>query len=204
MAKLHFIHAVMNSGKSTQLLQVAHNYKEQNMNCLLLTAALDNRFGIAKITSRLGISADAETFSPDDDLTAKFLNPEKLAGFDAILIDEGQFLTERQVRDLGRCVDEFGLPVLVFGLKSNFQGRLFDGSAALMATADVLKELTTICHCGKRATHVLRRDNNGTPTLTGDQIQIGGNDIYSSLCRKHWNQAHAEVSDKHTKKIAAE
>jgi thymidine kinase len=204
MAKLHFIHAVMNSGKSTQLLQVAHNYKEQNMKCLLLTAAIDDRFGRAKITSRLGISADAETFSPDDDLMSKFLMPAKLAGIDAILCDEGQFLTERQVHDLGHCVDMFDIPCMVFGLKADFRSKLFEGSAALIATADVLKEMTTICHCGKRATHVLRRDSNGRPTLTGDQVQIGGNDTYSSLCRKHWNQAHAEVEAERNKEIAAE
>jgi thymidine kinase len=194
MAKLYFNYSTMNAGKSQALLQSRFNYLERGMNCLLLTAAIDNRFGTAKITSRLGISADAQIFAPGDDLMQKFLLPAKEAGMACILVDEAQFLTWEQVQQLARAVDILELPVMAFGLRTDFRGQLFEGSSALLAIADSLTELKTICHCGRK----------GIPTLEGDQIQIGGNDTYVALCRKHWMKAHAEVRTLDAQGIAAE
>lgn len=193
MAKLHFIFATMGAGKSMQLLQTRFNYIERGMSCMLLTAALDNRYGTAKITSRMGISAEAQVFSAGDNLTDKFLLPAKEAGMSCILLDEAQFLTWDQVRQLANAVDVLGIPVMAYGLRTDFRGKLFEGSEALLALADELRELRTICHCGSKATMVLRKDEEGKPTLHGDQVQIGGNDTYIPLCRRHWSKAHAEA-----------
>jgi thymidine kinase len=193
MAKLHFIYSTMNAGKSTQLLATRFNYHERGMTCLLLTAAFDDRYGTAKITSRMGISAEAQVFNKDDDLLSKYLLSAKEAGIACILIDEAQFLTRQQVSQLAQAVDMLGIPVMAYGLRTDFRGYLFEGSEALMALADDLRELKTICHCGRKATMVLRKDENGRPTLEGDQVQIGGNDTYVTLCRQHWTKAHAEA-----------
>ena len=190
MAKLHFIHSTMNAGKSTQLLQVHFNYQERGMNCLLLTFAGDNRYGAGQITSRIGLQADAQTFSPDDNLLDTHLLSAKAQGVACVLIDEAQFLTKQQVDQLCEAVDDLNLPVMAYGLRNDFQGKLFEGSAALFAKADEIRETRTICHCGKKATHVLRKDASGKPTLDGETVQIGGNDTYVSLCRKHWREAH--------------
>lgn len=189
MAKLHFIYSTMGAGKSSLLLQTNWNYAERGMSCLLLTAALDNRYGTGKIASRIGISADAEIFRPEDDMMTRFLEPAVRAGHRAVLIDESQFLSFSQVRDLAEAVDTLDLPVMAFGLRTNFKGQLFEGSAALLATADELREHKTICECGKKATYVLRVESDGTPVFTGPQVEIGGNNRYLPVCRKHWMEA---------------
>lgn len=193
MAKLHFVYATMGAGKSMTLLQTRFNYHERGMTCLLLTAAIDNRYGTAKVASRMGLSADAQIFGPGDDLMSKFLLAAKEAGIACVLIDEAQFLTRAQVEQLSRAVDMLGIPVMAYGLRTDFRGHLFEGSQALLALADDLRELKTICHCGAKATMVLRKDGKGRPTLEGAQVQIGGNDTYVPLCRKHWMKAHAEA-----------
>lgn len=190
MAKLYFTYATMGSGKSSQLLQVDFNYRERGMKCLLLTAAIDDRYGKGRITSRLGISAEAQTFGPDDDLIEKFLRQAAADGVAATLIDEIQFADPGQIFQIARAVDMFDMPVMCYGLRSDFQGNPFPGSAALLTLADTLTELKTVCHCGRKATMVLRKDADGNPTLEGEQIQIGGNDTYEPLCRKHWLKAH--------------
>jgi thymidine kinase len=204
MAKLHFNFATMGAGKSMQLLQTRFNYYERGMTCMLLTAAIDDRYGTAKITSRMGISAEAQIFAPNDDLMTKFLLPAKEAEIACILVDEAQFLTWEQVHQLARAVDMLGIPVMAYGLRTDFRGKLFEGSEALLALADELREIRTICHCGSKATMVLRKDGEGCPTLEGEQVQIGGNDTYVPLCRKHWMKAHAEVRSFPSDQIAAE
>ena len=187
MAKLHFIHSTMNAGKSTQLLQTEFNYKERGMKCLLLTAGVDNRYGLAKITSRLGLSSNAHTFDKNSSLLP-LIKQAKEDNISCILIDESQFLTETQVWELCEAVDEYGIPVMAYGLRTDFQGNLFEGSQKLMALADDIRELKTICHCGKKATMVIRMDETGKAVREGAQVQIGGNDTYQALCRKHWKE----------------
>lgn len=198
MAKLHFVYSTMNAGKSALLLQTDYNYAERGMRCLLLTADLDNRYGTARITSRLGMSAEAQTFCPSDDLLEKYLEKAAADGIACVLIDEAQFLTRDQVEQLAHAVDFLNLPVMAFGLRTDFRGHLFAGSEALLALSDSLREMKTICHCGRKATMVLRKDAQGIPTLEGGQVQIGGNETYVALCRKHWTEAHAAVDTSHT------
>lgn len=190
MAKLYFVYASMASGKSANLLQTQFNYTERGMKCLLLTAALDTRYGKGKITSRIGLSADAEVFGPEDDLLEKFIKPAVDDGISAVMIDEAQFASKEQVWQMARAVDIHSIPVMAFGLRSDFQANAFPGSAALLTIADEIRELRAICHCGSAARMVLRKDQDGNPTLEGDQIQVGGNESYVSLCRKHWLEAH--------------
>jgi len=193
MAKLYFNYASMSSGKSANLLQARFNYLERGMQCLLLTAAVDDRYGRGKITSRIGISADADIFSPKDDLFEKFMRPAARDGMACVMIDEAQFMTPEQVLQVARGVDRFEIPCLTWGLRTDFKGDLFPGSAALLGMADVLRELKAICHCGSAARMVLRKNENGEPTLVGDQVQIGGDDTYVPLCRKHWFEAHGQL-----------
>lgn len=190
MAKLYFTYASMGSGKSANLLQARFNYIERGQSCLLLTAAVDDRYGKGKITSRIGISADADIFSPEDNLLDVFVRPAAERGVNAIMVDEAQFLTPDQVFQLARGVDLFQIPTMCWGLRTDFRGNLFPGSASLLGLADVLRELKAICHCGSAARMVLRKDADGKPTLDGDQVQIGGNSTYVPLCRKHWLEAH--------------
>jgi thymidine kinase len=190
MAKLHFTHAAMNAGKSSLLLQTNFNYGERGMRCMLLTAAFDTRSGKGKIASRLGMSAEAHTFMANTDLTP-LLQEAADAGVACVLVDEAQFLSRAQVGQLCWAVDNLGLPVMAYGLRTDFQGHLFEGSAALMALADEIREARTICHCGKKATMVLRKDAQGKAILDGPQVQIGGNESYESVCRKHWQEAHS-------------
>lgn len=185
MAKLHYIYATMNAGKSAQLLQTEFNYRERGLSCLLLTAAVDDRFGTGNITSRIGLQAEAQIFHSKDSLRP-FLQQAAYENKACVLIDEAQFLTREQVADLCWAVDKLDMPVMAYGLRTDFQGFLFEGSAALMALADELREMRTICHCGKKATMVVRRDETGKATLSGAQVQIGGNDTYEALCRDHW------------------
>ena len=192
MAKLYFHYSTMNAGKSTTLLQAAHNYRERGMDTYLLTAQFDKRAGDGRIGSRIGIGADADTFGKDEDLFAKIRTRLDAAPCACIFIDEAQFLSEAQVWQLARAVDDLGVPIMCFGLRVDFQGKLFPGSAALLALSDEMREVRTICHCGKKATMVVRKDADGTVLTDGDQVAVGGNERYVSLCRRHWREA---VSD---------
>ncbi len=192
MAKLYFHYSTMNAGKSTLLLQASYNYRERGMNTYLLTYAFDRRAGEATIGSRIGISAPADTFREGEDLLERIR--EKLAEgpLACVFVDEAQFLTEAQVWQLARAVDDLGVPVMAYGLRVDFQGKLFPGSAALLALSDELREARTICFCGRKATMVVRKDDAGRVLTSGDQIAIGGNDRYESLCRRHWRAATGE------------
>ena len=187
MAKLYFNYSAMNAGKSTILLQASHNYIERGMTTMLLTARLDDRAGRSGVVaSRIGISAEAEKFADGDDLKAIVAERHANTPLDCVLVDEAQFLTKDQVWQLSSVADHLGIPVMCYGLRTDFQGELFPGSAALLALADDLREIRTICWCGKKATMVVRLDAEGHPLDEGDQVDIGGNDKYLSLCRKHW------------------
>lgn len=192
MAKLYFHYSTMNAGKSTVLLQASHNYVERGMRTYLLTARLDTRAGAGRIASRIGIGAKADTFTPDTDLFARI--EQRLAEGDCacIFVDEAQFLTRDQVWQLARAVDDLRVPIMCYGLRVDFLGELFEGSAALLALADEMREVRTICHCGKKATMVVRRGPDGKALRTGAQVQVGGNETYVSLCRRHWR---AEMGD---------
>lgn len=179
----------MNAGKSTILLQASYNYRERGMDTYLMTARLDNRAGAARIASRIGIEDDADTFEPNEDLFSKVKARLAAGPCACIFIDEAQFLQKEQVWQLARAVDDLRIPIMCYGLRVDFQGELFPGSAALLALADEMREARTICHCGKKATMVVRQDDNGKVLLDGDQVQIGGNESYVSLCRKHWRVA---------------
>lgn len=183
----------MNAGKSTNLLQVAHNYGEQDMETYLLTSAFDDRSGsTGKIVSRIGIEKDAQTYQADTDLYAKLSN-EVVAGTAAVLIDEAQWLSDAQVWQLARFVDVQKVPVMCYGIRTDFQGKLFPGSKALLAIADELREIRTICHCGRKATMVLRLNEKGAVEKEGSQVQVGGNESYKSVCRRHWLEAMGEL-----------
>ncbi len=193
MAKLYFHYSTMNAGKSTILLQASHNYIERGMKTYLLTARLDDRAGEGRIKSRIGIGEAADIFDQDDDMFAKIkarLDKDDCA---CVFIDEAQFLTHAQVWDLARAVDDLRVPIMCYGLRLDFRGELFPGSAALLAFADEMREARTICHCGKKATMVVRTDGDGKVLVDGEQVQIGGNETYVSLCRVHWRE---ETGDK--------
>lgn len=188
MAKLYFCYSAMNAGKSTVLLQASWNYRERGMETLLYTARLDDRAGVGQITSRIGLSAEAACFEVETDLWTEIKQAVAGRAHHCVLVDEAQFLTEAQVWQLARVADELDIPVLCYGLRTDFQGRLFAGSAALLALADSLREIRTICHCGRKAMMVVRTDADGQVIKDGAQIEIGGNDKYVSLCRHHWRQ----------------
>ncbi|UZD89906.1 thymidine kinase [Cognatishimia activa] len=189
MAKLYFQYSTMNAGKSTVLLQAAHNYRERGMVPFLLTAKLDHRAGEGRIASRIGISEAAQTFTPEDDLFSVLEARFSQDDVACVFIDEAQFLTKDQVWQLARAVDDLRVPVMCYGLRVDFRGELFPGSAALLALADEMREVRTICHCGKKATMVVRQDDTGNVLKDGAQVQIGGNETYVSLCRRHWREA---------------
>ena len=193
MAKLYFHYSTMNAGKSTVLLQAAHNYRERGMKPYLLTAQFDSRAGRGKIASRIGIGTAADTFGENDDLFLKIEAQTKAVDLACVFIDEAQFLSKDQVWQLARAVDDLHVPVMCYGLRVDFRGELFPGSATLLALADEMREIRTICHCGKRATMVVRQDENKNVLTGGEQVQIGGNETYVSLCRRHWRIA---VGDK--------
>lgn len=188
MAKLYFNYSTMNAGKSTALLQAAHNYGERGMETYLLTAQFDNRAGDGKIASRIGISQKADTFTAGEDLFLKIKARLDRGPVACVFIDESQFLESCQVWQLARAVDDLHVPVMCFGLRVDFLGELFPGSAALLALADEMREVRTICHCGKKATMVVRQNEQGKAMSSGEQIQIGGNETYVSLCRRHWRE----------------
>lgn len=193
MAKLYFNYSTMNAGKSTVLLQAAHNYVERGMVPYLMTARLDTRAGEGKIASRIGISQPADTFGEGDDLFEMLAARQQQGPVACVFVDEAQFLTEEQVWQLARAVDDLGLPVMCFGLRVDFLGRLFPGSATLLALADEMREVRTICFCGKKATMVVRQDENGNILKGGAQVQVGGNETYVSLCRRHWREAMGDL-----------
>ena len=189
MAKLYFHYSTMNAGKSTLLLQAAHNYGEMGMATYLITAQFDNRAGQGRIASRIGIGDPADTFAPDENMFAKIKARLALGPVACVFIDEAQFLSQAQVWQLAQVVDDLNVPVMCYGLRVDFQGNLFPGSAALLAWADEMREVRTICHCGKKATMVIRRGPDGKALTEGAQVQIGGNETYVSVCRKHWREA---------------
>lgn len=189
MAKLYFHYSTMNAGKSTLLLQASHNYREGGMVTYLITARFDHRAGEGRIASRIGIGEPADTFEPGEDMFAKIADRLSRGQVDCIFIDEAQFLSKTQVWQLARAVDDLGVPIMAYGLRVDFQGNLFPGSAALLAWADEMREVRTICHCGKKATMVIRRGPDGQALREGEQVQIGGNETYVSLCRRHWREA---------------
>ncbi|WP_425051684.1 thymidine kinase [Psychromarinibacter sp. S121] len=189
MAKLYFHYSTMNAGKSTILLQAAYNYRERGMQTYLLTARMDRRAGEGRIASRIGIADEADTFVSGEDLFAKIAARLDEGPIACVFVDEAQFLDKEQVWQLARAVDDLGVPVMCYGLRVDFRGELFPGSSALLALADEMREVRTICHCGSKATMVVRRDAEGKTLRDGAQVQIGGNETYVSLCRKHWREA---------------
>jgi thymidine kinase len=189
MAKLHFHYSTMNAGKSTLLLQAAHNYNERGMQTYLLTAAIDDRLGEGRIGSRIGLSRPADIFRPTTDLFDMISARLARGQVACIFVDEAQFLSRDQVWQLARVVDDVGVPIMAYGLRVDFRGELFPGSAALLALADEMREVRTICHCGRKATMVVRQGPDGQVLTDGAQVQIGGNETYVSLCRKHWREA---------------
>ena len=176
----------MNAGKSTKLLQANHNYKERGMNTVIYTSSIDNRYGKKEIVSRIGLKAESNIFSDSTDIYKEIINFNKEKKVDCVLIDEAQFLNKDQVTQLGQIVDGLDIPVLTFGIRTDFKGNLFEGSEYLLAWADNLKEIKTVCHCGRKATMVLRLDKSGNVIEEGDQIEVGGNEKYVSICRKHF------------------
>jgi thymidine kinase len=194
MAKLYFHYSTMNAGKSTLLLQASHNYRERGMVTYLLTARLDDRSGSGRIASRIGIGEEADIYDAGTDLLTKLTARLDAGPVDCVFLDEAQFLTKEQVWQLARAVDDLGMPVMCYGLRADFRGELFPGSAALLALADEMREVRTICHCGKKATMVVRRGADGKALRDGAQIQIGGNETYVSLCRRHWREEIGDLS----------
>jgi len=188
MAKMYFYYSSMNAGKSTALLQSSYNYKERGMNTLVMAPKLDDRYGAGKVTSRIGLESEAIMFEPEQDLLDIVKSRLEESPLHCVLIDEAQFLTKEQVFQLGDVSDELNIPVLAYGLRTDFQGEPFEGSKYLLAWSDTLKELKAICHCGSKATMVVRMDERGEAIREGSQIEIGGNDRYVSMCRKHFKE----------------
>ena len=188
MAKLYFNYSSMNAGKSTALLQANHNYLERGMKTKMFTFSGDNRYEENRIVSRIGISADALPFSEDTDLFQSLIEDKNQREIKCVLIDEAQFLTKKQVAQLGKIADELDTAVLAFGIRTDFQGELVEGSKYLLAWADNLKEIKTVCWCGRKATMVVRLDKEGNIVSQGEQLEIGGNEKYVPLCRAHFNK----------------
>ena len=187
MAKLYFNYSSMNAGKSTALLQANHNYRERGMSTILFTSAKDERYGKNEIVSRIGIKAPATYFFENTNIFEDVLKESQENNTNCVLIDEAQFLSKDQVFQLGRIVDELNIPVLTFGIRTDFKGELFEGSQYLLAWSDNIKEIKTVCHCGGKATMVVRINANGAVVSEGSQIEVGGNESYIPLCRKHFN-----------------
>jgi len=193
MAKLYFNYSTMNAGKSTLLLQASYNYIERGMQTYLLTANFDDRAGKGKIASRIGIEAEADTYTQADDLFAKIKARLDHGPCACVMVDEAQWMTRDQVWQLARAVDDLNVPVMCYGLRVDFRGELFPGSATLLALADEMREVRTICHCGKKATMVIRVNEAGEALTEGAQIEVGGNDRYISLCRRHYREAVGDL-----------
>lgn len=188
MAQLYFYYSTMNAGKSTHLLQSSYNYQERNLTTAIYTAKIDNRFCEGKVASRLGIDEDAFLFDENNQLFDEIREKHQQQKLDCVLIDEAQFLTTEQVKQLTDIVDILNIPVLAYGIRTDFLGQTFAGSAALLAWADKLIELKTICHCGRKANFVIRQDEHGTVIRKGAQVDIGGNERYEPLCRAHFKE----------------
>lgn len=188
MAQLYFYYSAMNAGKSTSLLQSAYNYREQGMQVALFTAAIDDRYGRGVIRSRIGLQESAGLFDADTVFFKPLVQQHKSEPLACVLVDEAQFLSTEQVNELARIVDELNVPVLCFGIRTDFQGELFPGAARLLAIADKLLELKTVCTCGRKATMTVRLDESGQVVAAGEQVEIGGNDRYESKCRRHYRQ----------------
>ncbi len=188
MAKLYFYYSSMNAGKSTALLQSSYNYRERGMNSLILAPLLDDRYGVGKVTSRIGLESKALTFRSEEDLLKLIRQRHEEEPLNCVLVDEAQFLTKEQVFQLGEVTDDLNIPVLAYGIRTDFQGEPFPGSKYLLAWADNLKELKAICFCGNKATMVIRLDQEGNAITQGSQVEIGGNDRYVSMCRKHFKE----------------
>ncbi len=187
VAKLHFYYSAMNAGKSTTLLQSSYNYNERGMDTMLFIPAIDHRDGVGKISTRIGLNADAVVIKHDDDIFSYFKDKlEKNKNIKCVLVDEAQFLKKAQIAQLARICDELNTPVLAYGIRTDFKGEPFEGSLYLLAWADILIELKTICHCGSKATMNMRIDCDGNPVLEGEQVDIGGNERYMATCRKHF------------------
>lgn len=194
MAKLYFNYSSMNAGKSTMLLQASYNYQERGMRTLIFTAAFDDRAGVGKVASRIGLASEATTFDDATNIFEVVKDEHAKAAIACVFLDEANFLSEQHVWQLARIVDEIGVPVMTYGLRTDFQGKLFPGSRELLALADELREIRTICHCGRKATMVARYDAQGKVVTEGAQIDVGGNEKYVSYCRRHWLEA-VEVKD---------
>ena len=197
MAKLHFYYSAMNAGKSTTLLQSSHNYVERGMKTLLYVPSIDDRYGEGKVASRIGLQAEAIIFDKEfnvfDDVSRKIAADDNIK---CILLDEAQFLTKGQVEQLTQIVDELNVPVLAYGLRTDFQTEPFPGSMYLLAWADIIIELKTICHCGRKATMNMRIDEHGNKVHKGEQVEIGGNDRYVATCRRHFRSGQAMRQEK--------
>lgn len=189
MAQLYFYYSAMNAGKSTALLQSSYNYQERGMRSVVYTAEIDDRFGAGKVSSRIGLSSPAKLFNTKTDLLDEIRIEHASQPVNCVLVDECQFLTREQVHALSDVVDELDIPVLCYGLRTDFRGELFVGSQYLLAWSDKLVELKTICFCGRKASMVLRLDQEGKPYAEGEQVVIGGNERYVSVCRKHYKEA---------------
>ena len=189
MAKLYFYYSSMNAGKSTALLQASYNYRERGMQTLVITPSVDNRYGAGKVTSRIGLQSDAVIIDQSRDVFELVQQVSEDDPVHCVLIDEAQFLTHSQVLQLGRVCDHLDIPVLAYGLRTDFQAEPFEGSKYLLAIADNLKEIKAICHCGSKATMVVRKDEKGNVVTRGEQVVIGGNDQYISMCRKHFYES---------------
>ncbi len=189
MAKLYFYYSSMNAGKSTALLQSSYNYRERGMHTLIFAPAIDDRFGVGKVTSRIGLDADATVIQKSDDLFSLTRTATVQQPLHCVLVDEAQFLTKEQVYQLARICDDLDIPVLAYGIRTDFQGEPFEGSKYLLCWADNLKELKAICRCGRKATMVVRLDSDGNVVRDGAQVEIGGNDRYESICRRHFREA---------------
>ncbi|KAA5540077.1 thymidine kinase [Roseiconus nitratireducens] len=188
MAKLYFYYSAMNAGKSTILLQCSHNYRERGMRTMILLPEIDTRVKAGTVASRIGLQAPARTFTTADNLHGIVDRAHEESALHCVLVDEAQFLTRPQVRQLSDVCDGLDVPVMAYGLRTDFQGNLFAGSEMLLAWADTISEIKTICHCGRKATMVLRIDDRGRPIKDGRQIQIGGNERYISVCRRHFKE----------------
>ena len=186
MAKLYFSYAAMNAGKSTMLLQASYNYQERGMRTVILIAAFDDRAGRGRISSRIGLESEAIAFERQDDLFMLVSDLHAAGEIACVFVDEAQFLTKEQVWQLARIADDLHVPVMTYGLRTDFQGKLFPGSMELLAIADELREVRTICHCGRKATMVARLDGQGNIIREGAQVDVGGNEKYVSYCRRHW------------------
>ena len=189
MAKLYFYYSAMNAGKTTNLLQSRHNYAERGMNTLVIKPRIDSRSGENRVRSRIGLEAEAVDVDASINLLDLVQNASETQPIDCVLVDEAQFLSADQVDQLTEVVDALNIPVLAYGLRTDFLGALFEGSRQLLALSDELREIKTICHCGRKATMVVRFDGEGQPMHSGDQIQIGGNETYVSMCRRHFKES---------------